>query len=51
MMVLLFFLFALTMLLAWFGKRKAAITLFLINLALCALWFKHHASDHINIEL
>lgn len=51
MMVLLFLLFAVTMFLAWKGKRKPAVALFLINIALCALWFKHHATDHINIEL
>lgn len=37
--------------LGWYGKRKPAIFLFLITLALVALWFKHHATSELNIEL
>lgn len=50
-MVSLFLLFAVVMLLAWFGKKKPAVILFLITIALCAFWFKHHITDKINIEL
>jgi len=51
MMMFLFLLFAISMLLGWFGKRKPAILLFLITIALCAFWFKHHATDALNIDL
>jgi len=50
MMVLLFLLFAVVMVLAWKGKRKPAIALFLINLILCCLWFKHHVTDPLNLD-
>ncbi|MEQ9617870.1 MAG: DUF5993 family protein [Deltaproteobacteria bacterium] len=51
MMAALFLLFVVTMLLAWYGKRRASIYLFFITLVLCALWFRHHITEHLNINL
>lgn len=51
MMALLFLLFTVSMLLCWYGKKKPAVVLFLITIALCAFWFKHHATDTLNIYL
>jgi hypothetical protein len=51
MMVFLFLLFAAVMLLAWHGKNKTAFILYLITLALCVFWFKHHVTEKINIDL
>ena len=45
MMMSLFLIFAVVMLLAWFGKKKPAVVLFLINIVLCIFWFKHHVTD------
>ena len=50
-MMSLFLLFAVSMLLLWFGKKKYSFILYLITLVLCGLWFKHHVSDKINIDL
>ncbi len=51
MMTLLFILFGTSMWLGWNGKRKPSIFLFLITIALTAMWFKHHATDTLNINL
>lgn len=51
MMALLFALLLITMLLAWLGKRKWAITLFVVALILTVFWFSHHITSHININL
>ncbi len=50
-MVSLFALFAIQLLLLWFGKKKYAFVLYLITLVLCVYWFKHHITDKINIDL
>jgi hypothetical protein len=51
MMMLLFLLFSISMLLGWFGKKKLALAVFLIAIGLSAFWFKHHATDTLNIFL
>ena len=51
MMAGLFLLFVITMTLAWYGKRHVSIALFVITLILCALWFWHHVSQPLNINL
>jgi len=51
MMAGLFLLFLITMVIAWYGKKRASIAVFFVTLLLCALWFVHHISDPININL
>ena len=51
MMVGLFFLFLITMLLAWFGFRQISIYLFIITLILSTALFLHHATTTLNINL
>ncbi|MFT4593195.1 MAG: Na+/melibiose symporter-like transporter [Phycisphaerales bacterium] len=51
MMMFLFLLFAITMLLAWFGKKKTSVVTFIVTIVLCAFWFKHHATDTLHIYL
>lgn len=51
MMAALFLLFVITMVLAWYGRRKESIYLFLITLILCVLLFGHHMSVTLNINL
>lgn len=50
-MTSLFLLFAILMLLAWFGKNRVAFILYLLAIVLCAFWFKHHVTEKINIDL
>jgi len=51
MMAGLFLLFVTVMMLAWYGKRQASIVLIVITLILCTLWFWHHVSQPLNINL
>ncbi len=51
MMVGLFFLFLVTQLFAFFGRRTYAITLGLITILLCIAMFIHHATSTLNINL
>ncbi len=51
MMAGLFLLFLIIMLMAWFGMRSIAIYLFVITLVLCTVWFLHHATSNLNINL
>jgi hypothetical protein len=43
--MLLFVLFAATMILGWWGHRTAALILFFLSLALSAADYLHHATD------
>ncbi len=51
MMAVLFLLYVITMVLAWYGRKRESIYLFVITLVLSALWFWHHISDPLNINL
>jgi hypothetical protein len=51
MMAALFLLYVITMVLAWYGKGRESIYLFMITLILCVLWFRHHITDPLNINL
>ena len=51
MMVLLFTLFAITMVLIALDKQHAAIALFLVNLSLSGCWFLFHATSQLMIQL
>jgi len=51
MMTALFLLFSIAMLLAYGGKRHASVVLFLISLGLCLIWFRHHITDPLSIQL
>jgi hypothetical protein len=46
----LFLLFLLAMLLAWFGPRRPAIVLFGIALVLTVADFLHHATDALKLS-
>lgn len=50
MMAGLFLLFAVTMILAWYGRRQASIGLFFITIILCALLFIHHMTEPLNLN-
>ncbi len=50
-MLILFFVFAVCMVLIWFGWRKTAIGLAMINLAFCAGMLIYHATDKLGISL
>lgn len=50
MMAGLFLLFAVTMILAWQGKKQVSIGLFLITIILCALWFMHHVTEPLKLN-
>jgi hypothetical protein len=46
----LFVLFLLALLLAWFGPRRGAIAVFCIALALTVADFLHHATDALKLS-
>ena len=46
----LFLLFLIAMLLAWFGPRRLAIALFCLTLVLMAADFLHHATDALKLS-
>lgn len=48
MMSLLFLLIFVAYLFIHFGKRNAAIGLFIFTLLLTAYWFRHHITDKLN---
>jgi Family of unknown function (DUF5993) len=51
MMAGLFLLYVFVMLLLWFGQRKAAMILGIINLILILAMFWYHVTDVVNISL
>ncbi|WP_350339698.1 MULTISPECIES: DUF5993 family protein [Candidatus Rhabdochlamydia] len=51
MMVLLFFIFMITILFIWKGYRKVGIGLTLINLVFCLFMLWHHATDILKIRI
>lgn len=51
MMLSIFLIYSLVTLAAWFGFRRAAIFLFIINLILSVIWFQHHVTESIHMQL
>ena len=51
MTTFLFILATASIVLSWFGHKKWAISLVILTIALCALWFNHHITDSLNIDL
>lgn len=51
MMAVLFLLYVITMVLAWYGRERESIYLFVITLMLSALMFWHHIDDPLHINL
>lgn len=51
MMVLLFFLLLAAVIAAWMGRRKTAMNLFIVNMTLAVVWFLHHVSSKLTIQL
>lgn len=43
-------LLALAMALAWKGHRRSGLALFTVFAVLALFWFKHHATDHLNLD-
>jgi len=39
------------LILVWFEKRLAALTLLAITVGILVVWFYFHATDHLNISL
>ncbi|MCB2225532.1 MAG: hypothetical protein KQH53_02560 [Desulfarculaceae bacterium] len=51
MSAILFFMALGSMALAWFGRRHLAMTLVLAAIALGTVWFGHHVTSAIRIDL
>jgi hypothetical protein len=51
MIVIIFLICALCTLLAWRGYRKPAFGFFGISLMLGVIWFAHHITSHLAINL
>lgn len=51
MLPLIYFLQLIAIILAWYGSRKLAISSFYLSLLLCVLWFFHHMTDVIGLNL
>ena len=51
MMALLFLFLLVIVLVSWAGYRRTAIVLFFIVIILGALWFNHHVTEALNIDL
>lgn len=51
MMVLLFLLFIVVILLAWFHQRRWAIYLFIVGMVISVGVFVYHIDTHLNISL
>jgi hypothetical protein len=51
MISLLFLLFLVTMVLALSNKEKLSFVVYGIAIVICVLWFNHHATDALSIQL
>ena len=51
MAALLFALFLVAMLLAWGNRKRSALVLFAVTLALSVYWFRFHATESLAIVL
>ena len=51
MMALLFLLLTIEIILAWIGYRRTSFWLFIITLILAVIFFGHHITDHLNLQL
>lgn len=51
MMALIFLILLISILLAWMGARKAAIGCFVIMMLLAILWFLHHVTSSLSIQI
>lgn len=51
MMALIFLLLLVAIILAWYKHRRIAIGLFIIALVLAVIWFGHHVTSSLNLQL
>jgi hypothetical protein len=51
MMTLLFVLFLIVMILVWKNQEKLSFIVFGVAIVLSSLWFLHHASSRLTIQL
>ncbi len=51
MMALIFLLLLLSVILAWAGVRKPALACFVITFVLAVIWFLHHVTSSLAIQL
>lgn len=51
MMALIFLILLISVILAWVGLRKAAIYCFAISMILAILWFIHHVTSSLGLQL
>lgn len=51
MMALLFVIFLVVMILTLNNREKPALVTFGVGIVLSTLWFLHHASSHLTIQL
>ena len=47
----IFLLLSIAICLAWYKHRKIAICLFLVSLVISVIWFGHHLTSSLNIQL
>lgn len=51
MMAVIFILLLIATVLAWIGFRQAAIVWFALSMLLSIIWFIHHITEHLAIQL
>lgn len=51
MMASIFFLWFIVALFAWFGFRRVSMILFVITLVVASVWFNHHVTTPLKIDL
>lgn len=50
MMALLFLIFAAAMVLVWLRRRRTAMLVWLVGIAVSVVWYFHHATDALNLS-
>jgi hypothetical protein len=51
MMAVIFFILLLAVLLAWIGRRQISIYIFILSMGLSIIWFLHHITSHLALQL
>jgi len=51
MMILIFIMLLAATMSCWLGNRQIGLRLFAINLVVSILWFAHHMTSHLPLEL
>lgn len=51
MMILIFIILLAATICCWMGNRRVGLQLFVLNLVVSVLWFAHHMTSSIPLEL